>query len=382
VTVTDNELPVIVCPANISVTTAPGDCDAVVSYTAPVGSDNCPGVVTTQTAGLGSGSTFTVGTSTETYTATDASGNIASCSFTITVTDGEAPVITCQTDTLLASDPGICGAVFTYAVPTATDNCPGVTVSQISGPASGSSFPVGATLVTFVAVDAAGNADTCSFTVTIQDNVAPSIVCPANILVNNDPGACDAVVTFVAPVGTDNCPGASTTQLSGGASGSTFALGISTLTYVVTDGGGLTDTCSFTVTVVDAEAPVITCPANITVSNDPGQCSAVVTYTAPVGTDNCPGSVTVQTGGLGSGSTFVVGTSNEVFTVTDAAGNSANCTFTITVNDVEAPEITCPATLFVNNDPGQCGATVTYTTPVFTDNCVGASASLPTARAF
>ena len=42
----------------------------------------------------------------------------------------------------------------------------------------------------------------------------------------------------------------------------------------------------------DTEAPAITCPAAITTSNDPGDCSAVVTYTTPVGTDNCDNGVT------------------------------------------------------------------------------------------
>jgi len=47
--------------------------------------DNCPGAVTTRTAGGASGSVFPIGTTTVTYTVNDAHGNSASCSFTVTV---------------------------------------------------------------------------------------------------------------------------------------------------------------------------------------------------------------------------------------------------------------------------------------------------------
>ena len=90
---------------------------------------------------------------------------------------------------------------------------------------------------------------------------------------------------------------------AGLASGSTFPVGTTTVTYEVTDATGNTADCSFIVTVNDNEDPTITCPANITVNVDAGTCGAVVTYTPPVGTDNCPGATTAQTVGLGSGST-------------------------------------------------------------------------------
>ena len=39
-------------------------------------------------------------------------------------------------------------------------------------------------------------------------------------------------------------------------------------------------------TVIDAQLPVITCPANIVKPTDPGQCSAVANYTVTA-SDNC-----------------------------------------------------------------------------------------------
>src|SRR5439155_1212422 len=98
--------------------------------------------------------------------------------------------------------------------------------------------------------------------------------------------------------------------------------------FLVTDAAGNTATCSFTVTVTDNEPPTIACPSNIVANVDASLCSAVVTYSAPVGTDNCAGALTTQTGGLASGSAFPLRATANVFLVTDAAGNTATCSFT------------------------------------------------------
>jgi hypothetical protein len=373
VTITDTEDPAITCPANIVQANDAGDCTAVVTYTAPVGTDNCTGATTTQTAGLASGAAFPVGVTTNTFVVTDGAGNTATCSFTVTITDTEDPAITCPANIAQNNDAGDCTAVVTYTAPVGTDNCTGATTTQTAGLASGAAFPVGVTTNTFVVTDGAGNTATCSFTVTITDTEDPAITCPANIAQNNDAGDCTAVVTYTAPVGTDNCTGATTTQTAGLASGAAFPVGVTTNTFVVTDGAGNTATCSFTVTITDTEDPAITCPANIVQANDAGDCTAVVTYTAPVGTDNCTGATTTQTAGLASGATFPLGVTTNTFVVTDGAGNTATCSFTVTITDTEDPAITCPANIAQNNDAGDCTAVVTYTAPVGTDNCTGAT---------
>jgi HYR domain-containing protein len=88
----------------------------------------------------------------------------------------------------------------------------------------------------------------------------------------------------------------------------------------------------------DETPPTITCPADVVQGNDPGLCSAVVTYPAPAASDNCPGLNVVCT--QPSGSIFPVGTTNVSCTATDGAGATAGCTFKVTVNDVEGPVIT------------------------------------------
>ncbi len=337
VTVTDDEPPSITCPSNITTDSDAGTCGAVVTYTAPTGTDNCPDATTTQTAGLASGSTFPVGTTTNTFEVTDASGQKTSCSFTVTVEDNENPVVTVPNDIVVNTAPGTCAAVVNFT-PTATDNCSGVTIE--SSPASGSTFPKGTTTVTVTATDASGNQDVDTFDVTVNDNEAPAISCPANINTNVDPGTCGAVVNYTAPVGTDNCPGATTEQTAGLPSGATYPVGTTTNTFKVTDASGHETSCSFTVTVVDNEPPAISCPANIETNADPGTCGAVVNYATPVGTDNCSGATTAQTAGLPSGSTFPVGTTINTFTVTAASGAQTSCSFSVTVRDNQAPTIT------------------------------------------
>jgi hypothetical protein len=159
-----------------------------------------------------------------------------------------------------------------------------------------------------------------------------------------------------------------TTMISGLSSGSLFPVGTTTVTYVVDNGIGNTDTCSFDVVVTDNEAPQISCPGNISINTDSGMCSAVVSYVVPAGTDNCV-STTTQIAGLGSGSAFPVGTTTETYQVTDASGNTVQCSFDITVSDNEAPMITCLPPIAASADSGTCFTTVTYTAPEATDNC-------------
>src|SRR5437899_8094308 len=220
--------------------------------------------------------------------------------------------------------------------------------------------------------DAAGNTATCSFTVTVTDNEPPAIACPSNIVANVDASLCSAVVTYPAPVASPTRRSSDLTQTGGLASGSAFPVGVTTNVFLVTDAAGNTATCSFTGTVNDSEPPAISCPSNIVANVDASLCSAVVTYSAPVGTDNCAGAVTTQTGGLASGSAFPVGVTTNVFLVTDAAGNTATCSFTVTVTDNEPPVISCQTESVASVDASRCSAVVAYTAPVGTGSCAGA----------
>ncbi|MBK7939288.1 MAG: HYR domain-containing protein [Lewinellaceae bacterium] len=85
VTVADNTVPVVNCPANIIRCAE----DNVIEYSSPVATDNCLGAggVWDMETGLESGSEFPVGTTVQTHSYTDASGNKGSCTFLVTVSE-------------------------------------------------------------------------------------------------------------------------------------------------------------------------------------------------------------------------------------------------------------------------------------------------------
>ena len=319
----DNQAPTISCNAPIVVSNNAGQCGAVVNYVVS-STDNCPGQVVTQTAGLASGAIFPTGTTTNTFLVTDASGNTANCSFTVTVNDTENPTITCNAPIIVSNDGGQCGAIVNYVV-SSTDNCPGQFVTQTAGLASGSLFPVGTTTNTFVVTDASGNTATCSFTVRVNDTEKPTISCNAPVAVNNDPGQCGAVVNY-SVTSTDNCSGQLITQTAGLASGSLFPVGTTTNTFVVTDASGNTATCSFTVTVTDIQKPVINV-SNILSCYEAGNFGCSINLGATV-SDNCPGATLTSD----APACFPIGTTTVTWTAMDVNGNSATATQTVTRN--------------------------------------------------
>lgn len=342
----DNTAPIINCPANFN-ENANASCQFTIPDYTGLGlvSDNCGvgGVTVTQSPVVGTN--VGLGATGITLTATDGAGNSASCNFTITVVDPLPPtVIGCPANIMVNNDPGACAAVVSWVAPTASDNCAGVGIAQTAGLFSGSSFPIGTSTVEYTATDGYGNTALCSFTITVVDNEAPFAGCFGDVSVNAAFGACDAIASWTTPIVTDNCPGATISQTGGPASGSTFPIGSTLITYTATDAAGNTNTCSFNVNVSDAQDPVITgCPSDITVSNDMSSCGAIVSWVTPSFTDNCSGGSIAQTTGLPSGSLFPVGTNVVEFTATDAAGNTATCTFNVIVNDNESPAMVCPS---------------------------------------
>jgi hypothetical protein len=116
------------------------------------------------------------------------------------------------------------------------------------------------------------------------------------------------------------------------ASGDTFGLGEHTVTCSATDEGGLSDSESFTFTVVDTTPPVVTVPANQSVTAT-GNSQAVVTWDSSdvSAYDIVDGSVTA-TCDYDSGSAFPVGTTTVTCTATDSEGNEGQSSFDITVS--------------------------------------------------
>jgi hypothetical protein len=114
-----------------------------------------------------------------------------------------ACTLTCPPNIEVGNDPGTCGAVVTYAMPTEVGNCGGVITSDHP---SGSTFPVGTTTVTLTDTRLDGTTATCSFTVKVNDTETPVVSQPTaspNILWPPNHQMENILVSYTV---TDNCP--------------------------------------------------------------------------------------------------------------------------------------------------------------------------------
>ena len=246
ITVTDNEVPVINCNADIVTNNDAGSCGAIVALTAPLYSDNCAGAMVSNNAPVGN--YFPTGTTVIVWTVKDAAGNTATCNQLVTVKDNEKPVITCGANKTLTSEAGKCGAMVVLTPPLVSDNCGGVMISN-NAPAD-NFFKVGTTIVTWIATDAAGNIASCDQAIMVTDIEKPAIHCVADMVVNPT-SATGAIVKYDNPVASDNCGILSLIRTAGPASGANFKIGTTTVSFKATDMSGNINTCSFNVTVND-----------------------------------------------------------------------------------------------------------------------------------
>jgi len=197
---------------------------------------------------------------------------------------GNPPIITCPADVMANNDLDECSAVVNYSLPSVFDfeDTPNPTPVLVSGPVTGSMFPVGTTNVVFEATDSDGNTVQCDFDVIISDSQAPDAMCVGSITVELDPvtGMVSITPDMIDDGSTDNC-GIDTYALDIDTFDCTM-LGDNTVELTVTDDAGNASTCTATVVVEDNTAPEIVCIGEqlvppVTDSTSPG--SAIVSTT-------------------------------------------------------------------------------------------------------
>ena len=455
--------PVLTCPSDITVPNDPGVCGATVDYIGmasaidPEDGDISAAIITT--SGPTSGTVFPIGLTVVELSVTDTEGNTETCMFNVTVNDVESPTITCPADVNTNNDPGTCGAAITFMVD-GMDNCAGGTTSGEltttfldNNGQSGIMFDITASGGEDVSIYeflghigpgfGAQNVDIWymvgshvgfetddtpwlfheSVNATDNGNMGPGgnvvtplvnpLVIPAGVTygvfyVTDGPqnldytegtdSFADAFITVDSGSGKALGTGhpfdgltftprhfngtiyyttgsIDVMQTTGLPSGSVFPVGTTTNTFEITDASGNTASCSFDVTVIDNEAPTVTCPTTINMNTDPGLCSAVVNYDVPT-SDNCPGETSIQTAGLASGSVFPVGTTTNSFEVTDAAGFTTTCSFDVIVTDMEPPTVNCIDITVQLDATGNVSISETDVDGGSTDNCGVATTSI------
>jgi large repetitive protein len=355
-TVTAN---VVNCDTNPPTLNLPADFDveatstsgAVVTYA--VSADDANPSHPAVSCAPASGTTFGFGTTIVNCSATDAANNTGSGNFKVTVEDTTAPTVTAPADVTLEAVDGS-GAVVTYSDATASDSVDGSLAASCL-PASGSTFPLGSTLVTCSATDSHSNTGSSTFHVNIQDTTAPLISVPGNITAEATSAAGAAVIFSTSA--SDIVDGSVAVDCDAN-SGDTFPLGTTLVSCSATDSNNNTSPASFNITVEDTTEPEI--EAHNAVSAEATSASgAVVSYDSPATHDLVDGDG-VATCLPASGSVFALGTTPVECSITDAHGNTANSSFDVNVVDTTAPTLTLPADQLLEAT-GPAGAVAIFT---------------------
>ena len=193
------QAPIVTCPADYTGCVGTAMTPSITGTgTAVAGGDNCSAPIVSYDDFVWSNGPCGTKTIERYWIATDPdNGNLAdTCIQVITLEDNEAPVIYgCPGDiTVTGSIP------VNWTAPTATDNCTEVTIS--SDYTNGQIFPIGTTTITITANDGCLNSSTCTFTVTVESGL--ELDCPDDITVDcNTSGG--AVVTFDTPTPVSEC---------------------------------------------------------------------------------------------------------------------------------------------------------------------------------
>jgi hypothetical protein len=296
----------------------------------------------------------------------DRAGNESTTEFGPVDIDKTAPVLSVPAGPLFFEAAGPQGGVATYSA-TATDNVDGPLAVNCT-PDSGTTFPLGDTNVTCQTTDAHGNTSTAVFVVRVRDTLPPTLSLPTPEPVEAT-GPSGATVTYAATAH-DTVSGDVSVSCAP-PSGSTFALGKTTVTCHASDGSGNPASGSFEVEVVDTTPPALTLPSPAPFEAT-GPAGAAVTYAASA-SDVVDGSVAVSCS-RPSGDTFPVGTTQVTCSASDARGNTTTGSFDVTVRDTTAPAISNVPSHMVLEATGPAGAAASWPAPTATDIVDGAVA--------
>jgi len=346
VTVQDTTPPVLALPAGPKAE-ATGPAGAAVSFSATA-SDLVDGTVAVS-CDHQSGDPFPLGVTEVKCSASDKATNTASGSFKVEVVDTTPPIVTPPANLVLEAT-GPAGATATFGA-VATDLVDGP-VTPTCLPASGGTFPLGATTVTCAATDARGNKGNAQFTVTVVDTTPPALSLPT--LLSQEATGPHTAVTWTATA-TDLVSGPVEVDCDPG-SGAAFGVGTTTITCWARDGAGNLASGSFSVEVHDTTPPEVTVPADLTAEATAVD-GAAATFAASAA-DLVDGEVTTSCAPL-SGSRFPIGTTTVSCSATDTHGNTGTSSFEVTVQDTTPPALTLPADVTLEAD-GADGTTYSF----------------------
>lgn len=299
----------------------------------------------------------------------DSRCNTTNATAFVTVADRTQPTVVCKNATVYLDGLGQGYLNASDVYQSGWDNCGTVNVVSISKETFNCSN-IGANTVSLSVNDGHGNTNACTATVTVIDNMAPTVSCQPTTVYLNAAGSATVNPASIFLSGADNC---GTVNLQAATPGSFICnnIGDNLVFLTVNDGHGNTAVCNTTVTVLDKIAPTVVCkPATVDLNNN-GTGSINTASVFQSGADNC-GVVNQESVVPNTFECSNLGINTVVLTVNDSHGNTNTCTATVTVRDLIKPVANCPANISTQNDLGVCGANVSYSATA-TDNCSIAS---------
>lgn len=262
---------------------------------------------------------------------TEACASLYPVSVTATFNDNSPPVINCQNVKVQA-----CGSTSVNFSATAIDACdpnPSITYSI----ASGSTFNYGTTQVTATATDNQNQSASCTFNVTVVDDIAPTAICK-NISVSLVNGSASITAADIDNGSNDAC-GIKSLAIDR-SSFSCSDVGNQDVLLTVTDNHGNVSYCTAVVTVKDDGAPQANCK-NISVTLSGGTASISAADVDNGSTVSCGnGGLTIDNANFSCAN---IGSNTVNLSISDIYNNSATCSATVTVIG-ETPSCSISAT--------------------------------------
>jgi hypothetical protein len=311
---------------NLTPPSSEGSCNISPPVVSPVGSAELT---------ISTNDTILPGQYTATITATPERGTNRTTNLIVVVDakpDTIPPVIRLPSTPIQVNASGPSGAQVRYQT-SATDDVDGPINNLTCTPSSGSTFPVGETIVECSAVDTAGNNGTGSFTVTIQDTTPPAISVPTEDITAEATSPNGVQIPFEVS-SQDDVDGAVEVSCDHN-SGETFPIGETVVTCEATDSSGNPAEKSFNIVVVgpvtDDEdiQPVITVPTTPIEVEATDNAGEEVSYTVTA-FDTEDGSLIPQCDPP-SGSIFSIGQTIVKCNAVDTAGNFVSEDFPVIV---------------------------------------------------
>lgn len=357
----DTEAPVAVCQ-NITVYLDGNGAASIAAADVDGGSTDNVGIVTT-TIDVSSFDCNSLGAQSVSLVVTDAKNNSDTCTATVTVLDVLAPVSVCQNLSLSLDANGSANLTAAQVGNGSSDNC---NIASTSIDVSNFTCnDTGANAVVLTVTDGSGNLDSCTSTVTIEDNTAPTAICQDLALVFAANGSATLLAADLDNGSSDNCgiSGMSIDQSEFDCSD----IGSNIVSLTVNDASGNSSTCTATINVSESTAPTAVCK-NVDLNlNSSGNASLSTSQVNNGSSDNC--SIANLSLSKTSFSCNDLGTNTVTLTVSDASGNQSSCTANVIVNDIDAPTLSC-----LSNTTYSCIANVpsaSVNDVTVSDNCDG-----------